>query len=122
MSRKCFVFSTATTSVSFVEYGEARPNRFPEVKRRVTILGGANVPAKTLVTPRGVVTAVSEDEAAFLATNRNFAKMMANGFMTLASDDKDLERALLDMKPKDRCAPKVAADFVKPPKVGAAAA
>jgi len=118
MEKKNYVFSTLTTAVSFVQYGPKRQGRFPETIRRVTILGGANVPAKTLVTPRGVVTAVSDDEAVFLSTNAKFAGMVKRGFLVLARNKDDLDRALLDMVPKDGCAPKVAEDFKKPVKVG----
>lgn len=118
MEKKNFVFSTLTTPVSFVEYGPKREGSFPEVVRRVTIMGGANVPAKTLITPKGVVTAVSDEEAGFLATNKQFAGMSAKGFVVLARNKDDLDRALLDMTPKDGCAPKVPEDFRKPVRVG----
>jgi hypothetical protein len=110
---KHYVFSTATTPVSFVEYSPHVANRVPTVKRKVIIKGGANRPTKHLLTPRGIATEVSAEDMDFLSKDVKFQKMVKEGFMTFASDEREIDRVVSDMKAKDNSAPGVAADFVK---------
>ncbi len=124
MRAAAYICSTATACLRFVEYdkshpGEARP---PRELRSVAIMGGANLPPKTLVTPKGVLTPVSADELSFLVANDSFNKGVKRGFLTIIRGESDMDAALSGMESKDRSAPKTPADYTKPPTVGAVAA
>lgn len=106
-----YIFSTATTPIAFVQYSEKQKNRYPTVLRKVIIKGGANRTLKTLETPRGIVTEVSDDDLVFLSADPKFQGFVKRGFMTIAGDKKDLDSALKGMTPKDKSAPMVAEDF-----------
>jgi hypothetical protein len=109
---KNYVFSTASTSIGFPEYSTAPKNGIPQIVRNVVIKGGANVPdIKTLVTPRGIATEVTDDQLAFLMGHKKFQSMVQSGFMTIASDKADMNAALRDMAPKDKSAPKTVDDY-----------
>lgn len=112
-----YVFSTATNNTVYVEYGEPVAGGLPPVKRRVTINGGANLPTKLLVTPQGVATKITDDEAAFLRTNKAFIRHSNAGFMKLQNGaiigdaQAKAGKVAADMTAKDKSAPKTAADF-----------
>lgn len=110
-----YVFSTISTSVGFVQYSPPAPNRVPRVLRRVNIKGGANVaigkPGMGLFTPRGVPTEVSDDELSFLLSDPKFVEMAKDGFLTVSNRKDDLDKAVRDMRAKDKSAPLTAADF-----------
>ena len=120
---KIYICSTITTPVSFVEYSKHVANRTPAVVRRVMIQGGANLAdKKTLQTPRGVPTEVSQDDLGFLLKDPNFLKFMRAGYLTVISDDRDVDRAVRDMMAKDKSAPKTTADYTGDVNTGKAAA
>ncbi len=112
---KTYVVSTISTSVAFVAYGEYRPGHVPTIKRRVNILGGANVAhgggQKGLWTPRGVATPVSSEDMEFLKNDAQFNKMVRKGFLSVVFVESDAELAAADMVPKDKSAPKTPGDF-----------
>lgn len=104
---KNVVFSTLTTDVRFVKYSEHRTNTVPRALFSVVIKGGANNPIrKTLVTPRGVATVLSDKEMEMLIANKKFQGMVDKGFMSIGSDPSDADRAAAHMEPKDSIAPK----------------
>jgi hypothetical protein len=107
-----FIVSKASTDMAFVKYSEAAKNGIPKIVKKVVIKGGANVAQKkTFITPQGVVTRVSSEDLEFLLSNSDFLRVQANGFMSVINDDRDMDRAAKDMTPKDKSAPKVAADY-----------
>lgn len=108
-----YIVSTATTSINFSDYHaeSLKPGQLPTVRRSFMVLGGANLPDKTLRTPKGVVTPVSHDDLAFLVGDANFCKMVKDGFMQIVTDERDMPSAVRDMTAKDRCAPKTPEDY-----------
>lgn len=113
-----YVYSTNSTSVGYTEY---RPGQgaggLPTPIRTVVVKGGANVANKNLVTPYGVATRVSDDDAAFLSTNADFIRHRKAGFVRIDDRKMDPEVPAADMEARDGSAPLVDADFDKPPKV-----
>lgn len=106
-----YVFSTITTKVDIVEYSHPVVGQLPTVTRKFTIQGGANCPDRFMRTPRGIATPITPDEYEFLIHNDKFLEMMADGFVTFGHDENDVDRAVRDMVPKDRSAPKTSADY-----------
>jgi hypothetical protein len=106
-----YVFSTITTHVDIVEYTPYVVNSIPSVTRRFTIQGGANCPDKFMRTPRGIATPITPADYDFLIHNDKFLEIMADGYVTFGNAENDVERAVRDMTPKDRSAPKTARDY-----------
>lgn len=107
-----YIFSTASTSLSFVEFSKLEKNRHPKIVRKVTIRGGANVPQKrTILTPKGIPTLISDNDLDFLMVDPNFQKFVKRGFLTVGSDERDMPAALAGMQAGDKSQPKVGADF-----------
>lgn len=117
-----YICSTVTAHLEIVEY-DTNSGPVPRVKHKVNLLGGANLPPKTLVTPAGVVTPVSAEDLDFLVANREFQRLQREGFVTImrGKSEDDLTAAISGMTPKDRSAPATPRDFEKPPAVSAAA-
>ena len=122
MRPAAYICSTATAHLEIVQYRtDAGP--LPKVVRKVNLLGGANLPPKTLVTPKGVLTPVSADDLDFLIGNAEFQRLKRAGFVEIirGKSEDDLDAAVSGMEPKDRSAPKTPKDFEKPPAVSVAA-
>lgn len=112
MSKGIWVASKASTAIAFVEYGQAPANGIPKVLRRIVVKGGANVSQpKTFVTPNAVLTNITQDDFDFLMKDQHFINFMSNGFMSVISDDQDVERVAKDMVKKDKSAPKTPDDY-----------
>jgi hypothetical protein len=115
-----YVCSTGTNDTCYCEYTPGGGD-LPVLKRQVLIKGGANRGGKHLVTPQGIVTSVSDEDLAFLKTNKAFLRHMERGFVTIIEQKKepDADKVAKDMTPKDGSAPKTADDYGdKQPVVG----
>lgn len=73
--------------------------------RSVLIAGKANVANKQLVTPKGMVTAVTEDDFNLLQENIVFAAHSKNGFLSADHERRDPEAfAERNLEPADKSA------------------
>lgn len=114
MAKTLFVLSTlstATTYAGFVSNGE---HNLPSLETSVTIEGKAGIAdRRTLVTPQGAVTAVTEDEAKFLSAHPLYQLHAANGFVTIVdSRPGDIDSAIAgELKGRAPDAPLVDADY-----------
>jgi hypothetical protein len=111
--KMAYVFSTATNDTVYADYEPSPPGGPNKIARRLEIKGGANLAdsPKTLMTPLGVATKISEEDAAWLASHPSFIRHAAAGFMTLRKGNADPAKVAKDMTAKDGSAPKTAADF-----------
>ena len=114
-----YVYSTATNSGTYVEYENnasnelAIPKKWPDgTSMKVTIKGGHGLADKHFVTPKGVVTKVTDSEMEMLLRNPAFKRHMDRGFMTY--DKKNIEpwKKAANMAQKDGSAPLTPADYV----------
>lgn len=101
------VYSTATAGVDFTAYQPSRnmsPNR---PIKKVSVAGGSNVANKQIITPYGVRTEVSDEDADFLKDHPVFQRMEAGGFMRLIKSKKDPEKVITSekMQVRDGSAP-----------------
>ena len=106
-----FVYSTASTNVEYAQFGPPIEGRPAPKLRAVVIKGGTNVASKHLVTPIGVMTEVSAEDAVFLSQDANFKRHAAAGFVTLHDRRVDPEVVAANMKLRDGSAPLVPGDF-----------
>ena len=113
-----YVYSTATCPISYVSYQGNNSTDLGVIQKRadgtnmaVTVNGGHGVATKHLVTPKGVVTEVSDDDMDFLLQDRLFKKHMNAGFMSYDKKEVAASKKALDMAEKDGSAPLVPSDF-----------
>jgi len=97
----------------YVEYEPSPPTaNHAEIKRKVLINGGHGVAnSKTLVTPKGIVTKVTDDEMEFLLKNEAFQRHVKNGFLSYDKNKADPEKKAANMMKGDRSAPLTPNDF-----------
>lgn len=115
-----YVYSTATNSGSYVEYEKnasnelSIPKKWPNGKPMVvTIKGGHGLSDKHFVTPKGVVTQVTDEEMEWLKTNPAFLRHMDRGFISYDKKKVAPEKKARDMEQKDNCAPLTPKDYEK---------
>lgn len=106
-----YVYSTLSAGVEYTGYKTGGANDLPAKNGVVYIAGGANVADTNFVTPRGVVTGVSNDELEFLRGNTVFQLHEANGYITVTDSLEDEDVVVSDMTGRDPSAPLVDADF-----------
>lgn len=114
MSDRNFVYSTLSTDVFYVPYHEKLDqNDMPiaEKDAGVLIKGGANVATKHLVTPKGVVTTVSDEQLEMLEKNDLFQLHKKNGFIIVDTSKVDPEVRAADMEQRDDSAPATPNDY-----------
>lgn len=114
------VFSKMASSVQYVDWipgGADLPTR----GKTVLIKGGAGVATKNLITPLGVHTEVTEEEAGILKRNHVFQLHLKNGSVVMQASKADPEKVVPDMGDDDPSAPLTPADFAdeKKPRVKA---
>lgn len=113
MSDVYSIFCTLSTDVSYTFYSEADPNtgvRTPV--RLIKINGKANIPDKRFLTPRGAVTAVTDEEVSRLNEHPVFIAHKQNGFIAIEKRGTDVEKVVSnDMVPRDESAPLEPGDF-----------
>lgn len=105
-----YVYSTATADITYPLYDKSSAHAAHSViKRKVTIRGGANLATQTgrLVTPKGMVTRVTDEELDFLMHSEAFLRHKERGFMHVDKSDIDPDKVARDkgMNPKDGSAP-----------------
>jgi len=108
---KNYIYSTLTTGMTYTSYKQGGAD-LPVVEHRVHVAGGANVADKHLLTPRGVVTEVSDEDLEHLERNQLFQRHKANGFILVDTIKVDPEiKVAADMEQKDDSAPLTPEDY-----------
>lgn len=110
-----YVYSTGTNDTAYVDHKpDPDKNRgYSEIIRQVIIKGGHGRATKHLVTPKGVVTKVTEDELEFLLKNDSFQRHMKNGFISYENKKVEPEKKAADMAQADGSAPLTPKDFTE---------
>lgn len=112
MSRN-FVYSTLTSNQKYVKW-KVLDNGMQMHDGYVLIHGGANVAtgsAPKTITPRGVVTKVSDEELDLLMNDFTFKRHMENGFIKVEKYQDNADKVAKDMAPKDDSAPRTPEDL-----------
>lgn len=105
-----YVFSTMSTDVAYAVYGE-KVNDMPTIERQIVINGGANVATKNLITPRGVMTSVSDEDMELLSADPVFQMHKQNGFIAVEKKAADPEKVAAGMEARDQSAQLETGDF-----------
>jgi hypothetical protein len=119
----CYVVSTLTSDQAYTLFKKTddKGKSIPRAERTVIVKGGHGVANKHLITPRGVVTSITEEQAQFLESNTNFIRHKERGFVKiLKKNPSDTATAAADLKQKDGSAPLTPSNFEpgKEPKTG----
>lgn len=110
-SNKIFIYSTLTSSTKYTRW-EKKSSDLAKRNGSVLIQGGSNVAGKHLVTPRGVVTQVTEEQLAILESNKQFQRHVERGYIKIERHEAPtIEKAVSDMTQRDPSAPLVPEDF-----------
>lgn len=111
-----YVASTLSAPTEYTGWSTGG-NDVPRAARSVTIAGGAGVATKNLITPHGVITRVSDEDALFLLENKVFQMHRDNGYVQiLDSKPEDADAVAADMNGKDPSAPITESDYEQDPK------
>jgi hypothetical protein len=108
-----YVYSTATASISYSKYKPSGPHAgSAQIERSIVIRGGANLaPLRdksqmVLMTPRGVVTKVTDEELAFLESVEAFQRHKKRGFIAVEGKSLAIDKVVeAGMCPQDKSAP-----------------
>jgi hypothetical protein len=107
------IYSTLTAPQ---EYALWKSNKDITTKvRSVIINGGANVADKFLVTPKGAVTIVNDEQLEVLQSNPSFKRHKDRGFILVEAGkaQSDVEKAISDMTGRDESSPLVPEDYAE---------
>ena len=105
-----YIFSTLAADMDYTNHvsgGADLPIELPPVR----VNGGAGVADKHFVTPRGVLTEVTDEEMEYLQQNPVFKVHVANGFIQIETKKADPEKVAADMSGRDPSAPLVPGDL-----------
>jgi hypothetical protein len=111
VSKRIYIYSTLTGAVKYNTYAQDDGAALPRVIRSVLIKGGANLADKNLVTPKGVMTEITEEQLADLREISVFQLHEKNGFIKIETSNRDIEKTVSDMQARDESAPLTPDDF-----------
>lgn len=105
-----YVFSTLTNDQAYTNWNHGG-NDVAKRGKTVLIKGGANRADKNFLTPKGVVTKVTDEELEFLKGIRVFKIHVEKGFIKYEKAQKNVDKVSEDMSSKDASAPLKDGDF-----------
>lgn len=109
------VFSTLSTGVDYTKW-ETQPG-VSTALRRVTVRGGAGVATQgngpNIITPKGVRTEVSDEDAEFLASHELFQLHQKGGHVKIEKIARDPDKVADNMDTDKGGQPKTPADVAK---------
>lgn len=100
-----YIYSTLTASTVYAKYAPSGNRDIPVIERKVMINGGANIADKHMVTPKGVVTQVTDEELALLENDYHFQEHVKHGFITVEKKHAAVEKVVKNLTEKDKSAP-----------------
>jgi hypothetical protein len=120
---KSYVVSTLTSDQAYTLFFKKDDDgkSIPRADKVVIVKGGHGVANKNIITPKGVATAITEEQAKLLEENAAFKRHEKRGFVRiLKKNPGDTEKASSDLSQRDGSAPLVEGDFAggKAPKTG----
>lgn len=110
-----YIYSTLSNDQQFTVWNtDEDGKRLPIIQRQILINGKANIAnKKTLITPKGIITKVTEEELGQLQRVSAFCSHVKDGFISIEHDKKEVEEVVKNMKGKDKSAQPTAADYEK---------
>lgn len=113
MAKTIHVYSTLSAGVAYSRYRQDAAGGPNVIIGSILINGGAGIANKHLVTPRGVHTAITEEELAILINDPIFKKHMEKGFITYSESEGKAETVAADMTTRDNSAPISPNDYIE---------
>ncbi len=96
-----YIVSKMAANVNYAIYTKGARG-INEVKQVITIRGGADViDKKTLVTPEGVLTPVTDDEFAKLQDNPIFLRHIERGVLKVCTNERNAEKSSVELTKDD---------------------
>ena len=96
-----YIISKMAANVNYAIYTKGARG-INEVKQVITIRGGADViDKKTLVTPEGVLTPVTDDEFAKLQDNLIFLRHLERGVLKVCTNERNAEKSSVELTKDD---------------------
>ena len=107
-----YIASKMAANVNYAIYTKGQ-NGINVVKQVITINGGADVmDKKTLITPEGVVTVLSDEDFSKLQSNPIFVSHMERGVLKVCSNERNAENVSKELT-KDTSAQLTPKDYKK---------
>lgn len=107
-----YIASKMAANVNYAIYTKGQ-NGINVVKQVITINGGADVmDKKTLITPEGVVTVLSDEDFSKLQNNPIFVRHMKRGVLKVCSNERNAENVSKELT-KDTSAQLTPKDYKK---------
>lgn len=106
-----YIYSTLSTDMDYASYAQNASDT-PSIEKVIRINGGANIASKHFLTPKGVMTSVTDDELTLLEANPVFQIHKENGFILVEKKSTDADAVAKNMKSKDKSAPVTPEDYV----------
>lgn len=107
---KLYVYSTLSSDMNYTNHAQGGAD-LPQALPPVFVKGGAGVANDRLITPRGVATEITEEQAEYLRANVLFQLHEQNGFVQISDAKVDADVAAADMQGRDQSAPIVPQDL-----------
>lgn len=107
---KLYVYSTLSSDMNYTNHAQGGAD-LPQALPPVFVKGGAGVANDRLITPRGVATEITEEQAEYLRANPLFQLHESNGYVQISADNVDPDKAAADMTGRDNSAPIVPQDL-----------
>lgn len=110
-----FIYSTLTCSNSFAIYApKTDPKSLSRIVKRIEVHGGHGMKhPKSLDTPMGVVTKVTDEELELLNKDLTFQQHVKDGYLVIDNKKVEPSKIAASMNPKDESAPLTPKDFEK---------
>lgn len=105
-----YIYSTLAADTGYAVYAKTNSD-LPILEKTIFIKGGAGVANKNIITPRGVMTEVSQEELALLQDHPVFKMHQENGYVSIDAKAHAVEKVVADMKGRDVSAPLVPEDY-----------
>ena len=101
-----YVISTLSSGVDYCFYKTAA-NGSQIIDRTISLNGGANVVNyRTLLTPKGIVSSITDEEYELLKEHPVFKIHLQNGFVKVVKKSPaDVDKAVVDLAPEDKSSP-----------------
>lgn len=109
-----YIYSTLANSQNYTDYEKSSEVNVPPLAvRKIFIKGGTGVSGKHFITPKGVVTQVSDEDYCILERNSDFQRHAKNGFIKAEKRQYQPEKIARDMTQEDKSAPLTPDNYTK---------
>ena len=102
-----YIYSTLANDMRYAKYRDPLPNQLgpATIEHEVLINGKANIATKNLVTPRGAVTPVKDEDYDILKSNYSFLEHIKAGHIVVEKKQESVDKMVEAMKKRDNSAP-----------------